>query len=197
MAEKTKKAPAAPELYKIHSLVRDVSTRLHRATSPTRHRFTMLLGGGLIRVTRKRPATVTKATVLRLQPELIAKEERGMLMLTDMVGRRVDITSLEVTGILPPEPAAPHPPLDTAATDNPYPIGEPKPMFRDGLTADATVEPPEITKPDLPEGEDDVDGEEGEESDEETSEPSVVPGEVVTPEEPALVAAKRKRRRGR
>lgn len=193
MAESTKKAPPAPELFKICSLVRDVSTRIHRAKSPTRHRFNLLLGGGLVRVTRKRPATVTKSMVLRMQPELLDKEARGMLMLTNMIGQRVSIETLAVVGSLPPEAPLPTPPLDSAATDHAYPVGEPKPMFLGGLTSDQEVEVPEVIKPDLPEGEDDEELADGEE--EESMEPETVPGDPNQPEEPALLKRKRGRRR--
>lgn len=192
MAESTKKAPPAPELFKICSLVRDVSTRIHRAKSPTRHRFNLLLGGGLIRVTRKRPATVTKSMVLRLQPELLDKEARGMLMLTNMIGQRVSIETLAVVGALPPEAPLPNPPLDSAATDHAYPVGEPKPMFLGGLTSDQEVDVPEVVRPDLPEGEDEEELAEGEE---ESAEPETVPGDPDQPEEPALLKRKRGRRR--
>jgi len=179
MADNTKKEPAAPELFKIHSLVRDVSTRLQRAKSPTRHRFSMLLGGGLIRVTRKRPVTVTKSVVVRMQSELLDREAQGMLKLTNMVGQRVDIETLEVVEELSPGQPLPRPPLDSAAADNRYPVGEPKPMFRGGLTSDQEAEVPEVVKPDLPEGKDE----------------ELVPGDPENPDEPALMRRKRGKRR--
>lgn len=154
--EKKRKAPKPPELFKIHSLVRDISTRVHRAKSPTRHRFNMLLGGGLIRVARKRPATVTKAILQRLMPELLDKEARGMLMVTDVIGRRLSLDTLTVIESSNPPVPTPNPPLDTAATDNKYPIGEPKPMFFGGAPESMEVETPEVMQPELPEGEEEV-----------------------------------------
>lgn len=213
MAEESSKKVAPPELFKIHSLVRDVTTRVHRAKSPIRHRANMLLGGGLIRVLYKRPATVTKATLNRLLAELIDKEKRGMLMVTDMTNRRISLSDFSVVKDLPPTPPLPSPPLDTAVTDNKYPMGEPKPMFVDGLPETAEVEAPIIVQRTLPDGED-----EGEP--EPVAEPMAEPlpetepePEVVEPvgevdeldevegtsegEEPAIVSAKRKRGRRR
>ena len=161
MAEKkTKKAPA-PELFKIHSMVRDVSTRLHRAKAPKRHRLSLLLGGGLIRVVRKRATTVTKATLQRLLPELLEKEEQGMLKVTDMIGRRIDLNTFQVVEEAPPEEVLPHPPLDTAATDHAYPVGQHMPNVEGGVPAAQELDTPEALQRELPEGEDDDEEDEG------------------------------------
>lgn len=188
--EKMKKAPKPPELFKVHSLVRDVSTRLHRAKSPTRHRFSMLLGGGLIRVTRKRPATVTKELLLKMMPELLEKEGRGVLLVTNMINQRLDLNTLSVVQVTAPTPPLPSPPLDTASTDNKYPVGELKPTFVGGLPETAEVESPEVVQRDLPEGKD-------EEEDEEEGYEEVVGEASAAEAEPALVTVKRKRGRRR
>jgi hypothetical protein len=154
MVEKTKKVPA-PELFKIHSMVRDVSTRLHRAKAPKRHRFNLLLGGGLVRVVRKRATTVTKSTLQRLLPELLKKEEQGMLKVTDMIGRRIDLNTFQVVEEAPPEEVLPHPPLDTAATDHAYPVGQQMPNVEGGVPAAQELDTPEALRRELPEGEDD------------------------------------------
>lgn len=153
MAESNKKA-ATQELYKIHSTVRSVSTRLKRATSPTRHRFTMFLGGGLVRVIRKRPSVVTRDVLTKLIPELLDKESKGMLMVTDVLGQRIDLKTMAVTSGTRVESPLPKPPLDTAAKDSSYAIGEDKSALPGGVPETKELKAPAVTKRDLPEGKD-------------------------------------------
>lgn len=190
MAEKKTKKVPAPELFKIHSLVRDVSTRLHRARSPKRHRFNLLLGGGLIRVVRKRATTVTKATLQRLLPELLEKEALGMLKVTDMIGRRVDLNTFKVLEEAPPEEVLPHPPLDTAATDHAYPVGQSMPNLEGGVPAAQELPTPEALQRELPDGED-------EDAEEEDSLQELPEGTDETPESEAEADQPKPRKRGR
>ena len=188
-----KKASKPPKLYRIYSLVRDVSTRVERAKSPDRHRFKMILGGGMVRLVRKRPTTVTEEALLRMRSELIEKERRGMLKVTDMVGRRLNLESLELIDDRPAEPKAPHPPLDSAARDTAYPVGEAKAMFPQGLPETADVEPPKVIQPELPEGKDakpeEAEAETEDEEESSSEEPETSEGE------PALVSRRRRKRR--
>ncbi len=192
MAEKTKKQAPAPELFKIHSLVRDVSTRLHRARAPMRHRFKMMLGGGLVRLVRKRPAIVTKSVLTRLLPELIERERQGMLKVTNMTDQRLDLTTLEVTEERQPEPPLPNPPLDSAERDHKYPVGEAMPNIEGGVPETAELPKPEALQRELPEGEDELEPEE-----EETTSKDLPDGESEEPETDPEPRVKRKRGRRR
>jgi hypothetical protein len=134
------------EHYQIHSLVRKVETRHHRMLSAERHRFSMLLGGGLLRVIRRRPTTVTKGVIEKLLPELLEKEKRGMLMVTTLQGQRIDLTTLKAIEGLPPVAPMPEPPLDSAENDETFEegVGEDRPQMPGGLPMTASVELPAV-----------------------------------------------------
>lgn len=134
------------EHYQIHSLVRKVETRHHRMLSAERHRFSMLLGGGLLRVIRRRPTTVTKGMIEKLLPELTEKEKRGMLMVTTLQGQRVDLATLAPIEGLPVTAPLPDPPLDSAEDDESFEagVGEPLPQIPGGLAQTAEVELPAV-----------------------------------------------------
>lgn len=159
MADNSKKAPAT-ELYKIYSTVRDVSTRLKRVQSPTTHRFTMFLGGGLVRVIRKRPSVVTRSVLHKLIPELLEKEAKGMVKVTTMTGQRLDLMTMETTSEVVVQEPLPDPPMDSAAHDSSYLVGESKPALPGGIPETENMEPPAVIKRELPEGKDEAPDEE-------------------------------------
>ncbi len=134
------------EHFQIHSLVRSVETRHHRMLSPERHRFSMLLGAGLLRVIRKRPTTVTRGMIERLLPELMEKEKRGMLMVTTLQGQRVDLSTMQAVAGPPATPPMPEPPLDSAANDETFEagVGEAMPQTLGGLPQTADVGLPAV-----------------------------------------------------
>lgn len=117
-----------PEVFHIHSLVRSTETRLQRAQAPSRHRFKQLLGGGLIRLVRRRPVPVAKALVLRLLPELVQKEKEGLLKVTTPDGRRVDLSTLKPAEPVKTAAPKPQPPLDSAENDQSFEEGVGIPM---------------------------------------------------------------------
>lgn len=136
------------EHFQIHSLVRKVETRHHRMLSAERHRFSMLLGGGLLRVIRRRPTTVTKGMIEKLLPELLEKEKRGMLLVTTLQGQRVDLSTLRAIEGLPPVAPLPEPPLDSAEDDESFEagVGVPVPQMLGGLPLAANVELPAVVQ---------------------------------------------------
>ena len=103
--------------FQIHNTTRDPQTRLLRAQSPTTSKMTLLLGGGSIRVMRKRPVVVYEPVLQRLLPELQRLEKAGVVKVTTVKGERVDISTLKPLEKLPATPPLPHPPLDSAARD--------------------------------------------------------------------------------
>lgn len=155
MAEETKKrVPKPPEIFHIHSMVRSVETRLQRAQSPTRHRFTQLLGGGLVRLVRKRPVPVAKALLLKLLPELVEKERLGLLKVTLPNGQRVDLSTLKPAEPPTPVEKKPERKLDSAADDKTFEhgVGEHKPQLPGGKAVSEPLDTPAVLV-DIPEGE--------------------------------------------
>lgn len=144
--------------YKIHNMSRAIETRPLRAAA-TAHRAPkkLLLGGGVVRVLRGRPATVTESTLRRMLPELQKREARGELKVTNMFDQRVDLTTLKPMESVPAAALKPRPPQDTAATDNKYPVGESKPQYLGGAAASEKLETPSVITPDIPEGKEEGD----------------------------------------
>jgi hypothetical protein len=174
------KKKEGPVLYKIHNTVRDVQTRVVRAVSPTRHCRVLLLGGGLIRVVRKRPAIVALPILKRLVPELIELEKVGRAKVTDMAGRRLNLETGELAE-LPPAPKPPTKVLDSAANDPAFEhgVGQDMPTMQGNEAEQAEVEPPAILERDFPEGEDEVVPGTSYGVPEDEAEPAPVPEEIV------------------
>lgn len=139
--------------YKIHNMSRAIETRsLRAASSAVRAPKKLLLGGGTVRVLRGRPATVTEAALRRMQPELLKREERGELKVTDIHDRRVDISTLKPMEDAPVDPPKPAPKLDSAADDNKYPIGEGQPQHPGGAALTDKLDVPAVITDNIPEG---------------------------------------------
>lgn len=139
--------------YKIHNLSRAIETRHLRAAATARRApMKLLLGGGLVRVVRGRPTTVTESMIRRLHRELIEKEKNGWLKVTLPSGRRVDLNTLEPLEDTPVAAPLPHPPQDSAADDNKYPIGEAQPQYVGGAAATEKLPVPEVVSAGIPEG---------------------------------------------
>ncbi len=149
------KKKKGPVLFKIHNTVRDVQTRVVRKMAPTRHCRVLLLGGGLIRVVRKRPAIVAPSIIKRLLPELMALEKAGRVKVTDMAGRRMDLETGQLAE-LPPAPKPPTKVLDSAANDPAFEhgVGQDMPPMLGNEAEQADVEPPTVLERDFPEGKD-------------------------------------------
>jgi hypothetical protein len=146
-------AKKKPEFYQIRSAVRTLDTRVQRVTSPARHRFSYMLGGGLVRLTRKRPSTVSADVLQKLLPELKDKEQQGILVVTNAAGERLDLNSLKV--VSKPAPASPLPNIqpDSIANDKNEGIGKPMAPEEGALPEGAVVSAPVVTRPDrIPEG---------------------------------------------
>jgi hypothetical protein len=140
-------------VYKIHNMSRSIETRsLRAASTAVRAPKKLLLGGGTVRVVRGRPATVTEAVLRRMQPELIKREGRGELKVTNAHGLRVDLTTLKPMEAPPVAPPKPNPPLDSAADDNKYPIGEDMPQHPGGAGRNENLEVPAVVGSSVPEG---------------------------------------------
>jgi septum formation inhibitor MinC len=73
-----KKVQPAPKFYKVTSLVRRVTTRTLRATSPTRHRFKIYIGGQ--RLLRNKSLLFTEAQFKKYEKEISALATEGKVI---------------------------------------------------------------------------------------------------------------------
>lgn len=154
----TKKRPQEPEtIFHIHSLVRDVTTRLDRARSPVRHRFSQMLGGGLVRLIRKRPQPVMMHTLMQLLPELKQKEALGYLKVTTLDGRRINLDTLQVVSDAPVTPPIPEKLVDVVEKDETFPggVGQDFPQMPGALPRTAEPVMPAVLQ-EIPEGTDEA-----------------------------------------
>lgn len=152
-----KKAKKKPEIFHVHSLVRSQETRVQRAQAARRPRFKQMLGGGLIRLVRKRPVPVARPLIEKLRRELLEKEKEGILKVTLPDGRRVDITTLKPLELKKKLAPKPQPKQDSAADDKTFEhgVGVEVPQVPGGLPQGATPPLPEAMKG-MPEGVDAV-----------------------------------------
>lgn len=133
--EQAAPAPKAkPELYKIHNMVREISTRTLRMKAPVHHRFVQRFGGGQITVRRTRPATVSKAVLLRHLLEIQKAVNEGRVVIKTMMGEVVDLDTFASKAAANTASPPPRPPLDSAANDKTfeYGVGEKKELFEGG-----------------------------------------------------------------
>lgn len=121
--------------YQIRSDVRRVQTRVKRASSPTRHKFTQNLMGGRVRLVRNRSINVSRELVMEHLDELREKADAGILSVCLPDGRPVDLHDPDFAPVGPERvaPPLPNPPLDSVANDTPAGIDMPPQM--DGMTA--------------------------------------------------------------
>jgi len=106
------------QVFKIHNLCRDVTTRTQRAAAPRKPPKNLLLGGGIVRVVAGKSTPVGERTVRRILAELVKLEEQGALKVTDMQDRRIDLATFEVIADAHALPnVTPEFRLDSAADD--------------------------------------------------------------------------------
>ena len=122
---------SGPDMYRVHNMVREISTRTQRMKASVHHRFVQRFGGGRITVRRTRPATVMKDVLLACLPELKKASEEGKIVVRTMTGGSVDLDSFTV--VSPAQKSSPPPKvvLDSAANDKTYKhgVGEKRPLF--------------------------------------------------------------------
>jgi hypothetical protein len=138
------------QIYKVHSGVRKVNTRLKRMKAAGRHRFVQRLAGGDIVVRRVRPATITETQLKRHLAELKKARDEGRAVVRTVTGEEVNLDTLKPMS-KPKFSAAvtrPKPPLDSASTDKTFPggVGEHIPIHKDGKALDESVQPPATTQ---------------------------------------------------
>jgi hypothetical protein len=131
------------QIYKVHSGVRKVHTRMKRMKAAGRHRFVQRLAGGDITVRRVRAATITETQLKAHLPELQRAHEEGRIEVRTVTGELVDLKTMKVAA-KPASPPKPAPPLDSAANDKTFPegVGQKMPMYEGGPALDDNPEPP-------------------------------------------------------
>lgn len=151
---KEKRPPKPVVVYHVHSLVRDVSTRTARAAAPQRPRFKQYLGGGMLRLVRKRPTVVTEDLLKKLLNELREKEAQGILKVTTPDGVLIDLSTLKPAEEPAAEPPKPHPPQDSVENDKTFEhgVGNVVPQVDGGVPRDAELEVPAAMRQ-IPDGE--------------------------------------------
>lgn len=122
------------QIYKVHSGVRKVHTRLQRKKAAGRHRFVQRLAGGDIVVRRVRPATITGTQLRQHLAEFKRARDEGRAEVRTPTGQLVDLDTLKPVAGLPAAPPKPEPPLDSAANDKTFPagVGEHRPKYPEG-----------------------------------------------------------------
>jgi len=113
------------EAYRVHSAVMSVHTRTTRHRTPGKMRWVQHIGGGEIKVRRKRPASVKEDALLKHLDELKRLEGEGKIVVRTASGLRVNLETLDVEKPPPPKPM-PARPKDTISKDI-YPVIEPSP----------------------------------------------------------------------
>lgn len=105
------------EQYKVHNGSRDPETRTLRASNANHRGLKLFIPIGQQRVIRGRPVVVTEQQLGENIKEMQALQDAGLIYVTTMDERVVDLHTGE-RAPRPGEPPAPKPPLDDAAKDN-------------------------------------------------------------------------------
>ena len=149
-----KKQKRVETLYQVHNTTRSLASRMTRVQAARRDRMNLLLGGGLLRIPRGRYQVVTESTIKRLIPDLLEKERNGSVVVTTMTGLRIDLNTGRATTATTASPPLPHPPLDSAATDESFEhgVGESMATVPGGRAPTEAIKVPEVLQSEIPEG---------------------------------------------
>jgi len=136
-------------VYRIHSLVRKVQTKIQRHKASRHHRFVQRLGGGAITVRRARAAMVPVSLLRRHLTEIRQAVSEGKIEVRTAERKLVDIFSEDfqplksVVSVASPKPQTQP---DSAAKDKSFEhgVGQAMPMFADGFVAGQAVAPPAL-----------------------------------------------------
>lgn len=122
------------EVFKVHSMVRDIATRNQRMKAAAHHRFVQRFGGGRITVRRARPATVTKAMLMAHLAEIKKAVAEGKVIVKTLTGAVVDLETLQAEPQALVSKPLPNPPADSVKNDQTFEkgVGEKIPLFPDG-----------------------------------------------------------------
>lgn len=149
-AEKTRPRLNQKKFLVLHSGVRKRHTRAKRmrSTMAYRAKFVQKIGGGDIVVRRNRPCRLLEEQFNKHFDEIAEKVEAGLLEVRTPTGELVDIHTLKV--VQPRRASAPKP--DPVKTEH-MPVGRPIPATPEGTAQTEPIDPPKVTQPSIPEGE--------------------------------------------
>lgn len=156
MADTAKKKTA--EVYYVENVVRKVGTRLHRAKSPTRHRFKLFIAGQ--RLIRGQKIPLTPAQFQKEEKKIHEMVLAGQLALYLPDGMRITSThtgdmiytradgAVKVVKQSDQNKAPTKRPIEEVSTKEELPpqnvpVEAPKEMFKDKTVADAKATPPQ------------------------------------------------------
>jgi len=111
------------EIYKVHSLVRQVQTRTQRYKAPQHHKLVQKLAGGQVIVRRARPATITTSILMRHLDEFKKANEEGRIEVRTPAGGLVDLSTLKTNAPQPVVKPLPVTPVDSVAKDRTFAAG--------------------------------------------------------------------------
>lgn len=131
-------------LYKVHSTVSKVHTRVKRMRATGPQKRAQKFVGGTITVRRERPATITEAQLLEHLDAFKKAQQEGRIEVRTITRQLVDLNTLKAAP-LPVVPPKPHPLLDSVARDTQN-VGEKMPTFMGGKAVDQQVTVPELSK---------------------------------------------------
>ena len=133
-------------MFVVKNMVLNAATRMDRARGAGQQRSNVFIGGGAFRVPRGRSATITETLLRRYLPEIKSKCAMGMLVVTDNVGRTVDLDSLVAVVSMPATVPIPKPLLDSAARDKHGHTISYKPELPGGKHKTAVLAVPSLVK---------------------------------------------------
>lgn len=114
--------------FHVHNGARDVETRNTRAQRPTHGGLKQHIMNGSRRLLRGRPVVITEEQLKQHISEFRAKAKEGILYVTTLDGREVNLYDdrLPIEDAPPPVNFRPNPPLDDANNDTPHgvPMGK-------------------------------------------------------------------------
>lgn len=125
--------------YAVHSVVRKVAHRTHRAQLPAHLRKKHYIGAEQQRLVPGRPLVIDEAALQRNLAELQEKAALHILEVRTMDGRVVDLATMQPAAPAP-TPLLPHPKLDSVADDKQ--VGQYIPPYVGDDTAMPQVMPP-------------------------------------------------------
>lgn len=148
-AEKTRPVLDRQDFVVLHSGVRKRHTRGKRMRNPMayRARFVQRIGGDIV-VRRNRPARVNEKAFVKHREEILQRVQAGLLEVRTPDGRLIDAANMQV--VEPPREPAPTKPEPVKAED--MPVGRPIPITPEGTAQTEPIDPPKITQPIIPEG---------------------------------------------
>ena len=150
MAEEAKKQEAkpAPKTYEVKSVVRRVTSRMLRSTSPTRHRFKQYIGGR--RLLRKQSLFFTEALLAKHEQEIAKLAAEGKVIVLDPAGKQILPAPVEMPAKVEKKPEPKKAEAPAKETYEEVPVKQEAPAAKDDAPAEEAEEAPKSSKKSSP-----------------------------------------------